>query len=178
MGNAIKKTGEVIGKSAGSNPYVTLINTGLEFGKEALKYINEMQGQISEMNKTQLDDHDRKIMVYQDQLEELKTLINTPDLSFEEKRKIIDEMGEIREKINLELDRRIELSNAEKEKKREEKRKAGRFAAEVLTGVIPFTTAYRAMKSKKEKKKASITVEDDSTEDNVQIENNKQIETK
>jgi hypothetical protein len=117
-------------------------------------------------------------MVYQDQLEELKTLINTPDLSFEEKRKIIDEMGEIREKIQLELDRRIELSNAEKEKKREEKRKAGRFAAEVLTGVIPFTTAYRAIKSKKEKKKASITVEDDSNEDNVQIENNKQIETK
>ena len=178
MGNAIKKTGEVIGKNAGSNPYVTLINTGLEFGKEALKYINEMQGQISEMNKTELDDHNRKIMVYQEQLDELKPLINTPDLSFEEKRKIIDEMGEIREKIQLELDRRIELSNAEKEKKREDKRNAGRFAAEVLTGVIPFTTAYRAMKSKKEKKKASIMVEDDSTEDNVQIENNKQIETK
>jgi hypothetical protein len=34
------------------------------------------------------------------------------------------------------------------------------------------------MKSKKEKKKASIMVEDDSTEDNVQIENNKQIEAK
>ena len=178
MGNAIKKTGEVIGKNAGSNPYVTLINTGLEFGKEALKYINEMQGQISEMNKTELDDHNRKIMVYQEQLDELKPLINTPDLSFEEKRKIIDEMGEIREKIQLELDRRIELSNAEKEKKREDKRNAGRFAAEVLTGVIPFTTAYRAIKSKKEKKKASIMVEDDSTEDNVQIENNKQIETK
>ena len=178
MGNAIKKAGEVIGKSAGSNPYVTLINTGLEFGKEALKYINEMQGQISEMNKTQLDDHNRKIMVYQEQLDELKPLINTPDLSFEEKRKIIDEMGEIREKIQLELDRRIELSNAEKEKKREDKRNAGRFAAEVLTGVIPFTTAYRAIKSKKEKKKASITVEDDSNEDNVQIEKNKQIEAK
>ena len=178
MGNAIKKAGEVIGKSAGSNPYVTLINTGLEFGKEALKYINEMQGQISEMNKTELDDHNRKIMVYQEQLDELKPLINTPDLSFEEKRKIIDEMGEIREKIQLELDRRIELSNAEKEKKREDKRNAGRFAAEVLTGVIPFTTAYRAIKSKKEKKKASITVEDDSNEDNVQIEKNKQIEAK
>jgi len=156
-----------------------LIEKGADITDETLKYANQMQGQINELNRETLDDHNRKINNLQKQLDFIIEMAMNKDLSYDEKMKLIEKMDELQEKINMVIEEKNKFEQEEKEKVVAEKKKIGQTVLEVATGVIPFTTAYRSIKNKKEKKKNSkkdsLVIENVSDE-SIEYEDKKRIE--
>lgn len=162
------------------NPvYMKLLEKGADITEEALKYANQMQGQINELNREALDDHNRKINNLQKQLDIIVEMAMNKDLSYDEKMKLVEKMDELQEKINVVIEEKNKFEQEEKEKVTSEKKKLGQTALEVVTGVIPFTTAYRAIKKKKENKnnskKDSLVIENVSDE-SIEYEDKKRLE--
>lgn len=172
-----KKAGKEVAENAGSNIYAELIKNGLEFSKEALIYVNDLQGQINELNREQRNVRNQKIASLQKQLDVIANMLQDPNLTYEQKIDLIDRMNELQEKIDAEVDKSIEAEQEEKDRRINERKKVGQVTLEVVTGVIPFTTAYRAIKKKTQNKKLNQIDENKATEI-LENEDIKSIESK
>lgn len=128
---------------------VKLINSGADITKEALHYANDMQAQINELNREALNDHNRKIANLQTEHDIIVDMLKNKELSYDEKMKLLEKMEDLQNRINKIIEDKDKLEKQEKEKITAEKKKAGQVVLEVATGIIPFTTAYRAIKKKK-----------------------------
>lgn len=162
------------------NPVVLkLIEKGEDITMEVLRYANKMQDQINELNREELNDHNKKIDNLQKQHDIIVDMAVNKDLSYDEKMNLLQKMDELQKRIDEVIQDKKEFEHQEKEKIETEKKKAGQVMLEIATGVIPFTTAYRAIKNRKDNKRKNIdeteVIENSST--NV-IENDakKQIE--
>lgn len=135
------------------NPiYLKLIEKGVDASKEFAKYINEMQKNIDELKKIQLEDYDNIVANLQTELDVIKHIFYDDNLLKEERLLLIEKMDNLNAQISLELAKKNEVIEKEKEEAKQKKAKALQIAAEVLIGIIPFTTLARAINQNKEKK--------------------------
>lgn len=127
-----------------------IIESGVIAAKEFLKYVNNIQSQINELRAIQIKDYDILVENFQNELDMIKDFYNNSELTQEQRQNLIDQMEDLNTKISLELAKKSEFIEKEKEETKKQKEKAFKIAAEVLTGVIPFTTIARAINKKKE----------------------------
>lgn len=134
------------------NPAIMkLIEKGEDITLEVLHYADKMQDQINQLNQEEINDHNRKIDNLQKQHDIIVDMAMNKELSYDEKMKLLEKMDELQNRIDETIQNKKDFEHQEKERIVEEKRKTGQIVLEVATGVIPFTTAYRAIKNKKEK---------------------------
>lgn len=156
--------------------YKKMIESGLELSKEVVKSLNKMQEQIDDLGKGQIDDHNTIINNIQKEHDLIAEMILKEDLTYDEKMMLLEKMERLQERIDEQVQLKIERTEKEKERKINERNSAIKTTLGIVSGVLPVSKAYNAIKGKITSKKNSKEIENKKEHEQIDINKEEAID--